>query len=235
NISFVDAFATTNCTAKGMILRTWSAMDSCGNSNGCVQTISFKDTVPPAIVCPADITLECTVAPTIDITGLATATDTCSAITNISFVDAFATTNCTGKGMILRTWSAMDSCGNSNGCVQTISFKDTVPPVIVCPADITLECTVAPTTEITGRATATDTCSVITNISFVDAYCSTNCTGKEMILHTWSAQAACGNINGCVQTIRFKDTVPPLIVCPADITLECTVAAITNITGMATA
>jgi len=235
NISFADAYDITNCTGKGMILRTWSAQDACGNSNGCVQTISFKDTVPPVIQCPPNITLECTVEPATDITGVATATDTCSAITNISFVDAFATTNCTGKGMILRTWSAMDSCGNSNGCVQTISFKDTVAPVIVCPADITLECTAAPTTDLTGSATATDTCSVITNISFVDAYTSTNCTGKGMILRTWSAQDACGNSNGCVQTISFKDTVPPVIVCPANITLECTVAPMTNITGMATA
>jgi len=235
NISFADAFATTNCTGKAAILRTWTARDACGNSNGCIQTISFKDTVPPVVVCPPDITLECTVAPTTSVTGMATATDTCSSVTNISFVDKFTTTNCTGKGAILRTWSARDACGNSNSCVQTITFKDTVPPMIICPLDITLECTVAPTTNITGVATATDTCSAVTNISFVDTLANTNCTGKGMILRTWSARDACGNSNGCVQTISFKDTVPPVIHCPADITIECTVAPTTNVTGMATA
>src|SRR5439155_13999257 len=123
------------------------------------------------------ITLECTVAPTTNLTGVATATDTCSAVTNISFVDKLSSTNCTGKGMILRTWTARDACGNSNGCVQTISFKDTVPPVIVCPPDISLECTLAPTTNLTGAATATDTCSAIASISFVDAFGATSCTG----------------------------------------------------------
>src|SRR5207247_3308711 len=174
NISFVDKFSSTNCTGKGMILRTWSARDACGNSNGCVQTISFQDTVPPVIVCPADITIECTLTPTTNRTGVATATDTCSAVTNISYADSFATTNCTGKAAILRTWTARDACGNSNGCLQTITFKDTTPPIITCPTNSILECTVAPTTNNTGFATATDACSGIASISFVDAHVSSD-------------------------------------------------------------
>src|SRR5258708_6839239 len=110
------------------------------------------------IVCPANITLECTVLPTTNNTGAASATDTCSGITNLSFVDAFGTTNCTGKGMILRTWKAFDGCGNSSTCLQTINFKDTVPPVIVCPANITLECTVLPTTNNTGAEIGRGSC-----------------------------------------------------------------------------
>src|SRR5205814_3750219 len=197
--------------------------------------ISFKDTVPPVITCPTNITLECTQAPTTNLSGVATAIDTCSAIANINYVDAFATTNCTGKGMILRTWIARDSCGNSNGCVQTISFRDTVPPVIVCPTNITLECTVLPTTNNTGVATATDTCSGVTNLTFVDVFGTTNCTGRGMILRTWTATDGCGNSSTCLQTISFKDTTLPLITCPADLTLECTVAPTTNNTRVATA
>src|SRR3989442_5609676 len=107
-----------------MILRTWTATDGCGNSATCLQTIKFKDTAPPVITCPADLTLECTIAPTTDNTGITTATDTCSGVSSISFADAFDTTNCTGKGMILRTCTATDCCGNSASCLQTISFKD---------------------------------------------------------------------------------------------------------------
>src|SRR5213079_3334309 len=100
------------------------ASDGCGNRASCVQTISFQDTTPPVIACPADITLECTMPPTTDNTGVATASDTCSGVTNISFVDAFDTTNCTGKGAIVRTWKAIDGCGNSASCMQRISFQD---------------------------------------------------------------------------------------------------------------
>src|SRR5207253_1884877 len=140
---------------------------------------------------PADITLECAVLPTTNNTGSASATDTCSGVTNLSFVDAFGTTNCTGKGTILRTWTAFDGCGNSSSCLQTISFKDSVPPVVVCPASITLECTVLPTTNNTGSASATDTCSGVTNLSFVDAFGTTNCTGKGTISEARRAGEGC--------------------------------------------
>jgi len=235
NISFADAFSTTNCTGKGTILRTWTATDGCGNRASCVQTINFQDTTPPVIVCPANITLECPLAPTTNNTGVATATDSCSGVSNITFVDVFDTTNCTGKGSILRTWTATDGCGNQSSCVQTIRLKDTTPPVITCPPNITLECTVSPLTANTGLATASDTCSAVTNISFVDTFSTTNCTGKGTILRTWTAADACGNTSSCVQTISFKDTVPPVIVCPTNITLECTVPTTTNNTGVATA
>src|SRR5207248_460236 len=162
--------------------RTWTAIDGCGNHVSCLQTIRFQDTTPPVITCPQDLTLECTVPATTDNTGIATATDTCSGVTNIAFVDALDTTNCTGRGTILRTWTAIDGCGNHASCVQTIRFQDTTPPVITCPTDLTLECTVAPTTDNTGLATATDTCSGVTNIAFVDALDTTNCTGKGTIL-----------------------------------------------------
>src|SRR5204862_4521596 len=118
-------------------------------------------------------TLEYNLAPTTNLTGVATATYTFSTITNISFIHALDSTNCTGKAAILRTWSAQDACGNSNGCVQTIRFKDTVPPVIHCPANVTLESGGASWTERTGVAAATDTCRAITNISFVDAFANT--------------------------------------------------------------
>src|SRR5207344_3213589 len=110
-------------------------------------------------------------------TGVPTAGDSCSGVTNLSFVDVFGTTNCTGLGTILRTWTAIDGCGNLASCLQTISFKDTVPPSIKCPADIILECSVPATTNKTGVATAGDTCSGVTNISFADAFGATNCSG----------------------------------------------------------
>jgi len=75
----------------------------------------------------ANITLECTVLPITDNTGMATATD-CSGVKSITFVDALGTANCTGKRAITRTWTAEDNCGNKSTCAQLIDFKDTVAP-----------------------------------------------------------------------------------------------------------
>src|ERR1043166_4327906 len=235
SITFTDTAGTANCTGKQSISRTWTAEDNCGNKSTCTQLIDFKDTVAPVITCPANITLECTVAATTNNTGVATATDECSGVKSISFADTVGATTCPGKGVITRTWTAEDNCGNKSTCTQMIDFKDTVAPIISCPADITLECTVAATTNNTGSATATDECSGMKSISFVDTLGTANCTGKQSISRTWTAEDNCGNKSTCTQLIDFKDTVAPVITCPGNITLECNLAATTNNTGTATA
>src|SRR5690606_2488306 len=42
--------------------------------------------------------------------------------------------------LIIRTHTAIDECGNSASCVQTILRVDTTVPTITCPADVTIEC-----------------------------------------------------------------------------------------------
>src|SRR5439155_16132344 len=108
-------------------------------------------------------------------------------IKSITFVDTLGSANCTGKRAISRTWTAEDNCGNKSICTQLIDFKDTVAPVITCPANVTLECTVTATTNNTGTATATDECSGVKSITFADTLGSANCTGKPAITRTWTA------------------------------------------------
>ncbi|MBK7342543.1 MAG: hypothetical protein IPJ06_05210 [Saprospiraceae bacterium] len=49
--------------------------------------------------------------------------------------------NCPDNYKIERTWKATDRCGNvSTTCKQTITIEDTTPPVVTCPAGITIEC-----------------------------------------------------------------------------------------------
>jgi hypothetical protein len=63
---------------------------------------------------------------------------------------------------------ATDSCGNSSSCSQTIFIDDSVPPMITCPADITLQCTDGLGLEETGMATATDNCDPAPILTFTD-------------------------------------------------------------------
>src|SRR5207247_7705623 len=108
-----------------VIARTWTASDACSNSISCVQTITVRDTIKPAITCPPDVVLECPNTDTrTNVTGVATAQDACSAVT-ISYSDV-TTNNCAGTKVIARTWTATDRCGNSTSCVQTITLSDTV-------------------------------------------------------------------------------------------------------------
>ena len=136
-ISYSNAI-TPDCGSTYTITRTWLAVDACGNSARCEQTITVQDTTAPVITCPADVTLDCPADTSVTNTGLATATDNCSSIA-ITYSNA-VTPDCGNTYTITRTWLAVDACGNSARCAQTITVQDTTAPVITCPADVTLDC-----------------------------------------------------------------------------------------------
>src|SRR2546427_10314603 len=93
---------------------------------------------PPSITCPASVTLDCPADTRTNVTGVATATDTCSSL-SISYSDV-TNSGCGGTYTILRTWTATDACTNSASCVQTITVQDTNAPNITCPANLTVQC-----------------------------------------------------------------------------------------------
>src|SRR5207249_3984008 len=135
------------------------------------QKITVRDITKPTITCPSDLVLECPADTTTNATGVATAQDTCSAVT-VRYADS-VTNNCGNTKVIARTWTATDACGNSNSCVQKITVVDTTKPTITCPPDLVLECPAVTTTNVTGVATAQDTCSAVT-IRYTDSV-TNNC------------------------------------------------------------
>ena len=144
----------------------------------------------------------------------------------------------TGGQVITRTVTIFDD-ENGNGvydmasedppvsCIFTINItEDTTPPVITCPADVTIECTDDTSTAANGMATATDNCSSTANIviTFTDnnSQANSGCGQYEYtIIRNWVATDACGNTASCLQTIEVEDSTSPVITCPADITLPC--------------
>ncbi len=234
-ISFIDAATPADCAGLAGIDRTWKATDACGNLATCVQHLSFVDTTPPAITCPADQQLNCGDPTDPAHTGSATATDNCGGPVTITFTDAITAIACAGVPGIDRTWKATDACGNLATCVQHLSFVDTTPPAITCPADQQLNCG-APTDPVdTGSATATDNCAGIVTITFTDAATPAGCAGLPGIDRTWKATDACGNLATCVQHLSFVDTTPPAITCPANQQLNCGAPTDPAHTGSATA
>ena len=86
------------------------------------------------------------------LTGEATATDACNDVT-VTYSDDPVEGNCQGEGTIYRVWTATDACDNNTSCTQIIHIVDTQAPDIVCPADVTLECTAdtSPTANGAGK------------------------------------------------------------------------------------
>src|SRR5438876_4350271 len=110
-LTFVDSSSGTCPVVR---VRTWTAIDACGNSSTASQTISVRDNTPPAIAAlPAASTIDCPATPSF---ATATASDTCDANPTLTFVDS---SSGTCPVVHVRTWTAIDACGNSSTASQT--------------------------------------------------------------------------------------------------------------------
>ena len=227
-ITYSDSETAGSCPQEKIITRTWSAMDDCGVTADCVQTITVVDDIDPVITCPANLTIDCSASTDPSNTGTATATDDCDPSPTVTYADAV-----TGD-VITRTWTATDACGNTAQCVQTITIEDTTDPVVTCPVDISVQCAAdVPAFDI-GLVTATDDCDPDPVISF-EGDVSDNGSCPEIITRTYRATDASGNFAECTQTITIMDDTNPMIVCPANVIIDCSASTDPSNTGMATA
>ena len=111
------------CPNTYTLTRIWTATDNCNNTATLSQVIAVQDTTKPALVgVPTDVTLACgETTPTVP---TVTATDNCNGTPTLTFAET--TPNAT---TIVRTWTAMDACGNVTTAAQTIT-KATNCPVL---------------------------------------------------------------------------------------------------------
>jgi hypothetical protein len=228
-VSFSDAL-TPGCGGTRVIARTWTVVDQCGNSTNAVQTITVRDTLPPSVIAPPNVVLECPAIPTTNVTGVAAATDGCSAVI-LTYSDSVSN-SCGAAQVITRRWTAVDECGNSGSATQTITIRDITRPSLILPENVVLECPADTSTNNTGVAVSQDGCGSVT-LAYSDVV-SNSCAGAKVILRTWTATDECGNSTNGVQTVTVRDTVKPVLTVPADLVLECPADTSTNATGIAT-
>lgn len=232
DLVYEDNIQGTTCSY--ISTRIWTATDNCQRTNSCTQLITVIDRLAPEIVCPPNLTLSCD-ADLFDnmITGTATASDQCAN----SFIISSNVGNGQGgacNSMWPKTYTATDICGNSRSCTQTITLRDNVPPVILCPTDKTISCEQIPLPSLTGTAIAEDNCQTNTlTPTYSDMNTGAGC--EVAIIRTWTINDGCGNISSCQQTIQFDDFLPPNMVCPPDVTISCETPADQINTGSATA
>lgn len=218
-ITFNDSGTTGTCPLA--FTRTWIATDACGNSATCNQTITLNDNTPPVITCPANTTIECTASTLPANTGSPTTSDNCDLALTVTFSDVIIPGNCPQEFTINRTWTATDDCLNSSTCLQTIVVDDSTPPVITCPANVTVQCAAQVPPANIEAVTATDACSPATITFLSDVTVNFECVNRFHINRTYRATDLCGNSATCVQTITVFDDTSPTITCPANVTVQC--------------
>ena len=219
-ISFGESVIQGNCEDNFMVVRTWVAMDTCGNMTRDSQVITYLDTIAPVIgAIPADTIVECDNIPVAP-TNIPVA-DNCDPNPSISVADTRTDGDCPGRFVLTRVWTAMDRCGNSSRDTQLITVVDTTAPVIMnVPVDTTVVCDSLP--EIPRGVTASDNCDADVDVAFSETVIDSICTGTYTILRIWSAMDSCGNSVADTQRVFVLDTLPPELQMPIpDTTVIC--------------
>jgi hypothetical protein len=193
----------------GSTLVLCTASDSRGNEGPGLFYVNVAfDSVPPVLSLPANITAEATSASGAVVNYTATANDnvdgavpvTCSKASGSTFALGTTTVNC----------SATDAAGNTSNGSFTVTVRDTTPPALSLPADITVEATGPGGATVTYTATSTDIvdgsvpviCSPASGSTFPLGTTAVACTATDSHLNK-----ASGSFN-----VTVRDTTPPVVV-----------------------
>lgn len=224
-----DVYATDNCTfgltvdvqesevmvdCERVITRVYSVVDACGNETSQTQTITVIDNVIPQFNMNVyDATVNCGEIPAIPVV---TASDNCDTDVEVLY-DEIVSDGC--PYTILRTWTAIDNCGNEMSMTQLITVVDNENPVFDAYFPyVQVEC------EQVGSymLTATDNCDSDLDIQIVsELVFSGQCYGT--LERTYRATDNCGNWVEAIQLIDIIDSTDPTfdVVPTANITITC--------------
>lgn len=209
----------------GTTTETYRVTDAAGNIDDCSFTVTVNDLEIPDITCPADEDVQCLEDVPSPNTLVVSASDNCGAVVVNYEGDSFIGSSCSRT--ITRTYRATDGSGNQHSCEQTIKVEDTTPPVLVIPANTTIECDESDAPTNTGQATATDNCSAAAAIDISLSDRQINILGADCytIERTWTATDECNKSTSKVQYITVEDTTPPSFTnCPSDKEVDCVMA-----------
>jgi hypothetical protein len=206
----VDGAVNVTCTPlsgatfqMGTTQVSCSTSDKADNSASAVFSVKVQDTTPPVVTPPVNPAIaEATGPLTAVAIGNATGTDAVGVVslTNDAPAAGYPIGTTTVK------WTAMDAAGNLGYATESVTVRDTTPPVVTSPANPTAAEATGPLTKVAiGTATATDAIGVVslTNDAPAAGYPVGNTTVK------WTAMDAAGNIGYAIETVTVKDTSAP--------------------------
>ncbi|MDA9774118.1 HYR domain-containing protein [Saprospiraceae bacterium] len=218
----------------------------CNNTgNSCTTEVTIEDKLLPVIVCPIDITLTCNIDPEPELTGFAELAH-CEPNSTITYNDELINNGecATPRAEILRTWLLTDAQGNTDECVQTITFDKFELDVLIFPEDLILGDAIS-CADIANDPTLSD--PVNTGTPTLDStsiygqhFCElfvgywdevlddANCPSGYQILRHWTVRDECQDIiDGVnpvkhIQSITINDKNAPEITELNDVTIDVT-------------
>jgi hypothetical protein len=223
-----------NTFPVGTTTITYTATDRSGNTATDTQDVTVIDNTEPVVTPPANVTAytgpgatSCGTVVDDATLGAATATDNCPGIGAIQRTGVPAGNNFP-VGTTTITYSVTDANGNSDSATQTVTVIDNTVPVITPPANVTAytgagatSCGTVVDDAAIGTPSATDNCPDVGAISR-NGVPAGNVFPVGTTVIEYSVTDAHGNGGTAQQTVTVIDNTPPVISCPASITLEPT-------------
>lgn len=224
--SFEDEVVSGVFPTDFVLVRTYTAIDLCGNVTEDEMTITVIDTLPPTLTdLPEDLTLSCDAWPDFEATP-PSASDNCDPEPQAGDTDTTITPGaCPGNFTVALTFNYTDLSGNTASHVQTITVVDELPPSFTfVPESTTIDCTEdwpQPGDDPSLMATAEDLCGT-TQITWADDTLAGDCPGSFVLQRTFTATDECGNSSTASTTITSEDVTPPTILnALEDVVIAC--------------
>ncbi|MCB0525262.1 MAG: HYR domain-containing protein, partial [Saprospiraceae bacterium] len=205
-------------------LVTLTADDGNGNASSCDFTVTLIDDTPPMITCPTDATVsaDANCSGVVGSYSPASVSDNCNANPTVTQSPDPSTPLMGHNDFQIVTLTADDGNGNSASCDFTVTLIDDTPPVITCPADVTLSAD-ANCSGVVGSyspVTVSDNCSANPTVTQSPDPSTPLMGHNDSEVVTLTADDGNGNSASCDFTVTLIDDTPPVITCPADVTLS---------------
>lgn len=207
----------TTYNAQGTYTVHWTYNDGHGNSSTQTQTVIVKDTTPPTVTAPPNVSAttgagatSCGVVIGDAILGTATASDNCATVTPIR--SGVPAGNNFPVGNTTLTYTATDGSGHATTATQIVTVSDNTPPNITCPVNIAMVDNVAGSCGalVSPEPPATsDNCGVASVVGTrSDGQTLTALYPVGATTVDWVATDASGNTASCLQTITVTNPAP---------------------------
>ncbi len=206
------------CDASSLV--TFTATDGCGNSSSTSQIVVFIDEEAPTFTnAEQEVYVACGELENVSVD----VEDNCDADASLEIIEELTFSGAC-LPTIQRTYLATDDCGNTSSFVQFIHQVDTLAPVFESlPEDLTLQCG----EEIPSfEALVSDDCSDPI-LSFSENEDQSDC--NTVIIQTWTATDACGNVANVSRTVVLLDDEAPFpLDFESEINISCSELPLTN-------
>jgi hypothetical protein len=199
----------------GTTVITHKATDASGNMATATQSVTVNDTTPPApdLAILPDVTGQCSAT----VGAAPTATDYCRGSVTGTTTDPLTYTS---QGTFIVTWTFNDGNGNTSAQTQRVVVRDTAAPVITM-ANKTVNTDPNLCSAVVAHGTtASDNCALASLVGVrSDNAALTAPYPKGTTTINWTATDQAGNASTATQTITVIDNQPPVIACPANISV----------------